>query len=128
MSGGPPIRFDTIDPVGLPARTISGTFYRQTRPHYRATDLPRQAESDARNHRQGREPPMYASSTEDAAWGELFRHHLDVDVSPFEVRRRMSTLEVRELPVLDLTDADVRTLLGVSEDELTGNDYSVCQA
>jgi hypothetical protein len=128
MSGPPstPL-FSAIDPNDLPFQTISGRFYRQNKPRYRATDLPCKAESAARNHREGREPPMYASSTEDASWGEMFRHHLEPDLSPFEVRRRMSTVEIRDLPVLDLTDPDVRALFGVSELDLTSNDYEVCQ-
>lgn len=128
MSGVRPTRFAAIDPKILPVRQISGTFFRQTSPKYRATDLPHKAESEGRNHREGGEPPMYTSSIEDASWGELFRHHLDVDLSPFEVRRRMSTLRVQDLPVLDLTDAHVRAQLGVSEKQLTSNDYATCQA
>jgi RES domain-containing protein len=40
----------------------------------------------------------------------------------------MSTLEIRGLPVLDLTDPGISEQLGVSEDELVGNNYDVCQA
>lgn len=57
----------------------------------------------------------------------MFRHHVSVAVSPFEIRRRMSTLRVTELPVLDLTDPDIRAQLGVTEAELTGNDYTTPQ-
>jgi RES domain-containing protein len=128
MSGTGSTRLAAIDPNTLPVRSISGTFFRQTGPRYRATDLPSTAESDGRNHRESREPPMYASSSEDASWGELFRHHLDFDLSPFEVRRRMSMLRVQNLPVLDLTEPDVRAELGVTEAELTSNDYTTCQA
>lgn len=117
-----------LDPNDLPARRIAGTFFRQTSPKYRATDLPCRAEGDGRNHRDGREPPLYSSSSKDAAWGELFRHHFEADVSPFEVRRRLSTLRVTDLPVLDLTDPGVRARLGVTSDDLTDNDYSICQA
>src|SRR4051794_37792546 len=113
MSGKRELPFN-VDPNDLPVRTVSGTFYKQSAPKYRATDLPCKAEGAGRNHREGREPPMYASSSEDASWGELFRHHLDPDLSPFEVRRRMSRLQVRDLPVLDLTDPGVRAQLGVS--------------
>jgi RES domain-containing protein len=128
MSGNRPTRIAALDPNALPVREISGVFFRQTAPKYRATELPCKASGAGRNHRDGREPPMYGSSSEDASWGELFRHHLDVDVSPFEIRRRMSTLQISGLPVLDLTDPGVRAQVGVSEQALTSNDYSACQA
>jgi RES domain-containing protein len=122
------IAFKATDPNGLPVRTVAGTFFRQTAPKYLATDLPARADGEGRNHEDGREPPMYGSSSEDASWGEMFRHHLDPDLSPFEIRRRMSTLAITDLPVLDLTDADVRAQLKVTEEDLTANDYAVCQA
>jgi RES domain-containing protein len=129
MSGWPVVElFAAKDPNSFPVRFVSGTFFRQTSPKYRATELPRKAYGAGRNHKDGREPPMYASSTMDAAWGELFRHHLDPDLSPFEVRRRMSTLRVQALPVLDLTDPAVRARMGVTEEQLTSNDYAVCEA
>jgi hypothetical protein len=127
MTGKNSNRFDDTDPNQLPVVRVSGTFCRQTRPKYSATDLPRKAESQGRNHREGREPPMYTSSTEDAAWGELFRHHVDVELSPFEVRRRMSTLEIRDLPVLDITNPEVCAQLGITKQDLISNDYTVCQ-
>ncbi len=39
----------------------------------------------------------------------------------------MSKLEVRDLPVLDLTDELVREQLRISEDELVSNNYVACQ-
>jgi RES domain-containing protein len=87
--------------------------------------------AEGRYHREGAQPPLYASTTADASWGELFRHFSDggdVEVSPFEIKRVMSTLEVRDLPVLDLTDELVRKHLDVSEQDLIGNSYAVCQA
>jgi RES domain-containing protein len=118
----------TIDnPNDLPVRTITGTFFKQNAPKYHATDLPLTAEGDGRNHRDGHEPRMYASSSEDASWGEMFRHYANTAVSPFEIRRRMSTLRVIDLPVLDLTDPDVRMQLGVTETDLTSNDYAIPQ-
>src|SRR3954451_13935974 len=128
MSRSKIAKLKALCPNDFPVRTISGVFFRQTSPKYRATDLPAKAKGEGRNHEDGREPPMYASSTMDASWGELFRHHLDPDFSPFEVRRRMSTLQVTDLEVLDLTDVDVRMQLGVTEAELTANDYAITQA
>jgi RES domain-containing protein len=40
----------------------------------------------------------------------------------------MSTLQVRELPVLDLTDPAVREQLEVTEADLISNDDTICQA
>jgi len=41
--------------------------------------------------------------------------------------RRMSRLRVVGLPVLDLTDEAVRTVLGVTEAQLVSNDYATCR-
>lgn len=64
----------------------------------------------------------YASNQEQAAWAELFRHFLDDDVDPFEVRRRIGAVTVTNLDVLDLTSPAVRDALGVTQDELTGDE------
>ena len=88
-----------------------------------------EADVAGRFHEEGDEPPMYASSSEDAAWGELFRHtDPTTGISPFEVRRRMSALQVEDLPVMDLTDIAVRRALGVTATDLVANDYAVCHA
>jgi RES domain-containing protein len=73
------------------------------------------------------EPRLYASSTVDGMWGELFRH-VEPEISPFEVRRRQSELRVTNLPVLDLTDPDVRALFNVTRSNLVGNRYADCRA
>jgi RES domain-containing protein len=117
---------EALDPASLPVRTISGEFFRHTAPSRDALDVPPQAFAAGRYHRTRQEPHLYASSSWDAAWGELFRHS-EPEVSPFEVRRRMSRLKVTDLPVLDLTDPDVRDLLGVTERNLTGNRYADCR-
>jgi hypothetical protein len=62
-----------------------------------------------------------------ASWCELFRHFTADDVDPFEIRRRATRCSVRDLAVLDLTVAEVRGALGVTEDDLTRDDYAVCQ-
>src|SRR3954468_22398099 len=102
-------------PNDLPVRMSSGVFFRQTSPKYRATDLPAKANGEGRNHEDGREPPMYTSSTMDASWGQLFRHHTQVDVPTCEIHKPISALAMADLPVLDLTDEDVRAQLGVTE-------------
>lgn len=118
-----------MDPATFPVRNISGSFSRQTRPRRRADELMAQADVAGRFHDEGDEPPMYASSSGDAAWGELFRHTDPATViSPFEVRRRMSRLQIENLPVVDLTDIAVRRAFGVTATDLAANDYEVCQA
>ncbi|MGQ0616237.1 MAG: RES family NAD+ phosphorylase [Acidimicrobiia bacterium] len=81
-----------------------------------------------RYHRPGGRPAWYASNQEQAAWAELFRHLLDGGVSPFEVLRRVGAVDVAELNVLDLCERGVRAQLGLSEEDLTADDYSLCQA
>ena len=48
-------------------------------------------------------------------------------MGPFEVRRRVGAVDVAGLEVLDLTDGAVRSLLSVTMDDLTGDDYSRAQ-
>jgi RES domain len=66
----------------------------------------------------------YASSREQGAWAELFRHFVDEGVDPFEVRRRVGRVSV-DLEVLDLTDEATRSHLGVSEADLVSDDCTV---
>jgi RES domain-containing protein len=116
-----------FDPCSLPVRVISGEFWRQSNPQYSPLSVPHRAPYAGRWHRKGQQPRVYASSTRDAAWGELFRHPYG-GVSPFEIKRRLARLEVRDLPVLDLTDPQVLNRLGVPVDELTGERLRACQA
>ncbi len=108
-------------------RLISGTFWRHTAPARNPLELRPTARAGGRYHRRGQPPPLYASSDRDTCWGELFRHTDPAVVSPFEIRRRMSELKVIELPVLDLTDPSVRSAVGVTEAQLTSNDYRHCR-
>lgn len=66
----------------------------------------------------------YASSQEQGAWAELFRHFLDDGVDPFEVRRRVGRVSV-DLEVLDLTDDATRSRLGVSAADLVADDCTL---
>jgi RES domain-containing protein len=115
-----------FDPATLPVRRVSGTFWHHGSPSRDPLELPERAPASGRYHAKGQQPRLYASSTRDAAWGELFRHVYG-PLSPFEVKRRMAKLDVIDLPVLDLTDAAVRRQLGVTEQELVGNRYRACQ-
>jgi RES domain-containing protein len=115
------------DPGGLPVRVVSGIFWRHCSPACAALGLPERALSSARWHRKGQQPRLYACSSPEAAWGELFRH-VPAGLSRFEVGRRMAKLEVSALPVLDLTDAGVRRRLGVTRQELVGARCQACQA
>lgn len=115
-----------IDAHALPVKVISGVFYRQTAPARGALDVPAVAKTSGRYHRRRGEARLYASSSQAAAWGELFRH-VEPEISPFEVRRRMSKLRVSGLAVLDLTDPDVRQMVGVSVGNLVSNRPTVCR-
>lgn len=68
----------------------------------------------------------YASSQEQGAWAELFRHFLDDGIDPFEVRRRVGRVSV-DLQVLDLTDRTTRSHLGVSEADLVSDKCTLTQ-
>jgi RES domain-containing protein len=81
-----------------------------------------------RYHRVGDPGAWYASTTERGAWAELFRHHTSNELSPFEVRRRIGRMRVEHLRVLDLTDPRVREALAVTDEDLTSDDLTRCQA
>jgi hypothetical protein len=80
-----------------------------------------------RYHRVGGTRTWYGSSSEDAAWAEFFRHYAEQDIDPFEVIRRIGTVRFEGLVVLDVTDTEVRSPLGLTEDDLVADDYAICQ-
>lgn len=95
-------------------------------------DRPDPAAHPGRYHRSGGPSPWYASTTERAAWAEQIRHNTAKGVDPFEVRRRVGRARIKDLYVVDLSDAETCSALGVSSakfalDDVTGNDYSNCQ-
>jgi RES domain-containing protein len=85
------------------------------------------AQSSGRYHVVGGPGVSYASDREQAAWAELFRHFLDDGVDPFEVRRRVGSVDV-DVVVLNLTDKQAVDNLGIDEADLVGDDYSTTQA
>lgn len=110
-----------------PRRSLSGRYWHQGPTQRPFTDLPVPAKTHGRYHVGGGAGVWYASSQEQAAWAELFRHFLHDEVDPFEVRRRVGHVDVEELTVLDLTDVAIRSALHVTEADLVGDDYAVTQ-
>jgi RES domain-containing protein len=100
--------------------------WHQCSPQRELLDAADPAITTGRYHRAGDAGIWYASSSEDGAWAELFRHHEPGGISPQEVIRRIGSARVMRLRVLDLTDARVRERLEVSERELTGDDLTHC--
>jgi RES domain-containing protein len=109
------------------ARVLTAVVWHQCSPRHALLDAANPAVTTGRYHRTGGPGVWYASSSENGAWAELFRHHEPGGVSPLEVIRRIGRARVKGLRVLDLTDARVREMLNVSERELTGDDLSRCQ-
>jgi RES domain-containing protein len=110
-----------------PRRPVSGPWWHQGPTRHPLTSCANPARGPGRYHR-AREPGVwYASNQEQAAWAELFRHFVDDGIDPFEVRRRVGRVSV-DLKVLDLTDAQVRHHLGISESDLLSDDYTGTQA
>ena len=108
-----------------PRRALRGRYWHQGPTQRPFEDLFDPARTNGRYHALGGVGVWYASSQEQVAWAELFRHFLDVGVDPFEVRRRVGHTDVDGLQVLDLTDASVLAALGVAEVDLIGDDYAV---
>jgi len=115
-----------IDLEQVPVVTLEGRWWRQTAPRYDALSLPHRANRGGRCHRGGKEARLYASSTRNTAWAELFRH-TSPEVSPFEVKRRMSELHVAGLPVVDFLESENRARFGVSERALVSNNVGSCR-
>lgn len=116
------------EPAKRPAaRVLTATVWHQCAPKHELLDAANPAVTSGRYHRAGGPGVWYASSTENGAWAELFRHHEPGGVSPLEVKRRIGRARVKRLRVLDLANADVREVLDISERELTGDDLTRCQ-
>jgi len=82
-----------------------------------------------RYHRAGGPGAWYASSSMRASWCELFRHFMDGPsaVDPFEVKRRAGRVKVTRLVLLDLCDPGNQATLRITENDLIGEDYAICQ-
>jgi RES domain-containing protein len=111
----------------IPSWPVTGMFWHQgatSRGLKSRADPPL---NDGRYHRKGHTATWYASTSEQGAWAEMFRH-LDRAVSPFEIRRRVGRVEVISLRVLDLARPRVQDTLGVTEDQLVDDDLTICQS
>jgi RES domain-containing protein len=109
------------------ARRLAGSVWHQCSPKRGLLDVADPAVTSGRYHRLGGAGVWYASSSENSAWAELFRHHEAGGVSPLEVIRRIGRVRIKRLGVLDLTDARVRDAFGVSEGELISDNLTHCQ-
>lgn len=109
-----------------PRRRVTGNWWHQGPTRHPLTSCAGPAGGPGRYHRQGEPGVWYASNQEQAAWAELFRHFNADGVDPFEVRRRVGRVVV-DLDVLDLTDRQIRGRLGIDEDDLLGDDYTITQ-
>lgn len=110
-----------------PQRKLSGKFWHQGPTRHSLVSCANPAGGPGRYHRAGEPGVWYASNREQGAWAELFRHFVDDGVDPFEIRRRVGRVSI-DLEVLDLTDEKIRSRLGVTEQDLVSDDYSVTQA
>lgn len=117
----------TADIASAPRRQLRGRFWHQGPTRHPLGSFADPATTDGRYHRRGGPGAWYASDQEQAAWAELFRHFTDEGVGPFEVRRRVGAVDVAGLEVLDLTDEAVRSSLGLTMEDLTGEDYARAQ-
>ncbi|MHB8263438.1 MAG: RES family NAD+ phosphorylase [Acidimicrobiales bacterium] len=110
-----------------PHRILRGRFWHQGTTQRPLTSIVDPARSNGRYHMIGRLGVWYASNREQVAWAELFRHFASDAIDPFEVRRRVGHVDVDGLEVLDLTNASVRSSLGISQDDLVDDDYILTQ-
>ena len=112
----------------LPIREIRDQYYWHQGPARHDVDyMPVSPTYGGRFHVAGGHGVWYASSTQEGAWAEFFRHFLDSGVDPFEVRRRVGRVRVDSMKVLDLTEVVGRQTIGITLDDLTGDDYEQCR-
>jgi len=110
-----------------PRRRVTGHWWHQGPTRHPLISCADPARGPGRFHRRGEPGVWYASNQEQAAWAGLFRHFVDDGIDPFELRRRIGRASV-DLEVLDLTEPDVRDLLGIEESYLLSDDYTATQA
>ena len=113
--------------ASCPRRLLTGRFWHQGPTRWPLLGITSPATASGRYHQVGGPGVWYASSQEQVAWAELFRHFLDEGVDPFEVRRRVGPVSVEDLVVLDLTDTAVLRKLGISADQLTDDAVALTQ-
>jgi RES domain-containing protein len=114
--------------AAVPRRLLRGRFWHQGPTQHPLDELSDPARTEGRYHVAGGTGVWYASDQEQAAWAELFRHFVDQDVDPFEVRRRVGYVDIDGLEVLDLTDTSVVSALEVTEADLVGDDYALTRS
>lgn len=111
----------------VPVRYLSARFFHQGPISHPLVTCSDPASTDARYQRRGGPGVWYGSTRERGAWAELFRHLNSDELNPFEVRRRVGSVLLLDLPVLDLTDSATRRALNLSRKDLVADDYSPCQ-
>lgn len=115
--------------ASLPVRPLSGAFFRQTDPERQPLDVLPLARRDARWHRAGDPAPAYAASSDVAAMLELPRHIVpEPGKPPVLPLRRLSTLHLKGLQVVDLFNALALEHLDLTSDELTAGEAESPQA
>lgn len=91
--------------------TLSGLFFRITAADRPALWTPSDAKTFGRLSDRSEFPLLYAASSESAAWAELASHH--GRAAGVEIQRRVTSLLIENLRVLDLTDRTVLAVLGL---------------
>jgi RES domain-containing protein len=89
-------------------------------------DVPDPPVRAGRYHRLNGRPTWYGSTSEAGAWAE-FARSLPDGVDPAQFKRHVGRVDF-DVMVLDLTDSDVQTRLGISRGDLIADDDAVCQA
>ena len=111
-----------IDPVAL-----TGRLWRQVAPPFALDRVPPEGRG-GRYDREDGPPVLYLSDRRRGAWAELFRPHTGTtEVSLHLVRRRIGTVSVAQLELLDVADPQVRAQLGIVDDDLVADGYTLCQ-
>lgn len=108
-------------------RSVSLRVWHQSLPRWPCVGCADPARTNGRYHRKGGPGAWYASDAARAAWAEQLRHTEDALPSPFETRRKIGRVQVSASHILDLTDSQVRSDLGVTEDDLIADDVRTCQ-
>jgi hypothetical protein len=100
--------------------------WHQNSPSRSILDVADPPRTDGRYHRKGGRRTWYGSSSRDAAWAELTRNPPQ-DVNWEEASRRIGEVSF-DLLVLDLTNLELLSQLGLTATDLVVDDRSTCQA
>lgn len=112
-----------------PRRRLQGVFARHGHPKAPLDEPPPVVRRSDRWQKTGDESVLFTSDSEETVWAEWRRKvSASVDLDIVESERNFGWISMSFDNVIDLCDPGVQHLLGITEDDLTGDDRTTCRA